>query len=159
MEFYYFYTYYLVVIKIMNKEKGITLIELIVTIFLIGITSILTSISLSSINNKKSNNYLVNEYLDEKLRLCVGLNAMYKVFENDSYHLSYTSSDRGFKIYRKNNLIIEYHDNFLSIPENNTYYHFKIIKDIKLDNDDDYLYIRIFSEIENEVIKMRWLNE
>ena len=143
----------------LKNQKGVSLIELIVTIFLIGVTSVLTTICIRSVNNKESNIDLINEYLDEKLKLLVGFNSLYKECDDGKYNLSYKIIDDEFFIYRNNLLLIEYKDNILFIKESNMYIRFNIIKKLELRCDGNYLYIQIISKLITDEIKMRWFNE
>ena len=139
------------------NEKGLSLIELLITVFLVSITTILCIICLKGVTNKNNNNCLIEDYLNEKLKLMVGLNSMYKVTNNNLYNITYENNVDAFNIYRSNKLIVEYKDNCLNVPENNMYIKFKIIKNIEIYNNSNYLIVRISSDLIIEEIKETYL--
>lgn len=141
------------------SEKGISLIEIIVTIFLISITSILCGICLNTIQNGSNNNIVIEEYLEEKLKLITGLNVMYRYSDENKLKLSYEVLDDGFIIYRNDIVIVKYQNNVLHVEEVNMILSFNIIKNIKLYKNDNYLVFTLESNITNEELIMRWYDE
>lgn len=141
------------------SEKGISLIEIIVTIFLISITSILCGICLNAVQNGSNNNIVIEEYLEEKLKLITGLNVMYRYSEENKLKLSYEILDDGFIIYRNDIVIVKYQNNVLYVEEVNMILSFNIIKNIKLYKNDNFLVFTLESNITNEELIMRWYDE
>lgn len=141
------------------SEKGISLIEIIVTIFLISITSILCGICLNAVQNGSNNNIVIEEYLEEKLKLITGLNVMYRYSEENKLKLSYEVLDDGFIIYRNDIIIVKYQNNVLHVEEVNMILSFNIIKNIKLYKNNNYLVFTLESNITNEELIMRWYDE
>ena len=135
------------------------MIEIIVTIFLISITSILCGICLNTVQNGSNNNIVIEEYLEEKLKLITGLNVMYRYSEENKLKLSYEVIDDGFIIYRNDIVIVKYQNNVLHVEEVNMILSFNIIKNIKLYKNDNYLVFTLESNITNEELIMRWYDE
>lgn len=135
------------------------MIEIIVTIFLISITSILCGICLNTIQNGSNNNIVIEEYLEEKLKLITGLNVMYRYSDENKLKLSYEVLDDGFIIYRNDIVIVKYQNNVLHVEEVNMILSFNIIKNIKLYKNDNYLVFTLESNITNEELIMRWYDE
>ena len=137
------------------REKGVTLLEVVITVFLVGIMTFGVIISINSYN--KTDEYKkLNRYLDEKLRVVAIFNSIQMYEELSSNQCNIVFDNDNFKIIRYDEVIINYDGSKLVDLFNNTVVEFNIIKKIKVKVFNDYLNITIESYLGIDEFKVRW---
>ena len=129
------------------EEKGVTLIEVIITIFLIGLMSFGIVISINSYDNNKKYNML-DKYLDEKLKVVSIFNSVQMYKEEGSNKCDLAIDGDMFTITRQDEEIIKYEDKRLFDLYNSDVVELDVIESINIEIKDNYLHVYMKSYLE-----------
>ena len=120
-----------------NSEKGITLLEVIISILILSSITLITLISLKSYNNSFTMLNLSDKYYDEKLKISIGFNQILRYSDRSVF--TYKLENNSFKIYDKDDVILEYIDNTFYNHNECSITKLNVIKDINLSVVNKYL--------------------
>lgn len=137
------------------KERGFSVLEMIITLTVISSITVITIIMFESYNRNFKVYKKSNEYYSEKLRVSLCFNqVLYFYNSEDPFYIEYDDND--FYIKRNDEAYLEYVDGVLYNNYEQIVVHFTHILDINISAEDKYLKVELISDEFTEFFRVRW---
>lgn len=137
----------------MRSEKGITILEIMLSLVIIGITSSIIMLSIKNYQQCVSDEVKTKEYYEE----CAKLYAILLSSNDDKFaskELKYANNR--YEVYSNNELITYFENNLARNYQFDMDYQFNYISDIKLVIEGNYLFARFKGYLEENSLMVRW---
>lgn len=137
------------------KERGFSVLEMIIALTVISSITVITIIMFESYNRNFKVYKKSNEYYSEKLRVSLCFNqVLYFYNGEDPFYIEYDDND--FYIKRNDEVYLEYVDGVLYNNYEQIVVHFTHILDINISAEDKYLKVELISDEFTEFFRVRW---
>lgn len=154
MEFMLFLRNISLVIEVKN-EKGFTILELLISLIIIGITSSIVILSINSYQTYLKENTNKKKYYDECMKL---YSILVMVNKDQLAKKTLEFNNNRYEVYLDGKLAVSLHDNIIKYHMNTFKFEFVFINKLKLEIKDRFLYAFFDSIYGNDYIMVRWNN-